>query len=215
MYMFNYNYSIINESSIDKDEHFQILIKSEKLLKKYDIKIKKYVDDDLLNIICEYYGNKFMESEKKYIAIIEKLKEESHFEFFFKKNSEESIDYDRLPDITLDILEIDHDNLEVKFLPYSSLYKSVNKSVYPTISCKFDLLDGVVSNGLDLGNLLLDYSQQLISNILDEEKNDPNIYSKNDIVGTVMDGGDDDREYLNDTVFFGKSNKALDALNFI
>jgi hypothetical protein len=190
------NFLILNSSSIDIDDFYEISLKCGDFLKKTEdypiIKIPKKIDNDMLNIISQHYIDNIKNEERDYVTILEKLKERSYFEFFFVKkdeidNSNEGLDIEKKPDITIEILEIFENDLTVQILPYSSLYKSANRKNYPTITCKFDLLKDIV-NGADVGDLLLNYSAQLITNVLNEEKLDPNIYSKNGIVDGVIYG---------------------------
>ena len=120
-------------------------------------------------------------------------------------------------------MEIFENDLTVQILPYSSLYKSANRKNYPTITCKFDLLKDIV-NGADVGDLFLNYSAQLITNVLNEEKLDPNIYAKNDAVDDVVENNEEDdvvenieenRNFLNDILFFGNADKAIGKITFI
>jgi hypothetical protein len=83
------NFLILNSSSIDIDDFYEISLKCGDFLKKTEdypiIKIPKKIDNDMLNIISQHYIDNIKNEERDYIIILEKLKERSYFEFFFVK----------------------------------------------------------------------------------------------------------------------------------
>jgi hypothetical protein len=215
------NYLILNNSSIDTDEFYEISLISSDLIKKSEdyptFKIPKKVNKEILNIISQHHINEIKSKEQDYHIILEKLKERSYFEFFFVKKEEniglnENVNVEKEPDVTIEILEILENDFKVHISPHSSLYKGKNRKEYPTITCDFDLLKNVTA-GADIGDLLLNYSAQLIANVLNEEKINPNVYSKNDIPDIVIEN--EDESYLNNIVLFGNADEAYHKLNLI